>query len=61
MRSIVKKTTSAIAVPLKESTTRDGHPKRPASPFATHGVDVKVLALADAVLDIGSQHLLGRG
>ena len=33
--------------------------KRPASPFGTHGEDVKEFALDDAALDVGYQHLLG--
>ena len=35
------------------------HGKRPASPFATHGEHVQVLALVDAALDVRHQHLLG--
>ena len=59
-RTIVKRTTSAIAPPPKESATRR-RPREacPASPFATHSVDAKDLALDDAVCDVGHQHLLG--
>ena len=59
-RTIVKQTTSVIAPPPKESPPHAvGHVKCPASPFATHGVDVKDLGLDDAACDVGHQHLLG--
>ena len=60
--TIVKRTTSVIAAPPKEKVPHAvSHVKRPASPFATHGVDVKDLALDDAALDLDPQNLLGSG
>ena len=38
-----------------------GHVKCPASPFATHGVDVKDLGLGEIALDLDPQNLLGSG
>ena len=38
-----------------------GHVKRPASPFATRGVDVKDLGLDEIALDLDPQNLLGSG
>ena len=60
--TIVKETTSVIAAPPKEKVPHAvGHMKRPASPFATHSVDVKDLGLDDAALDLDPQNLLGSG
>ena len=35
--------------------------KRPGNPFATHSAHVEVVALSDAVRDLGRHHLLGMG